>query len=118
MMGSTNYWRSHRHGGCGTAVLLLLWLLLSATATHAKTLPLSGEHLVLVVLAVFGAYLMASMAIGPVNWSTTALLRQKQMMNRAYLKRPGRGVPPPRSGPRPSVVMYLYVNSFHAWGAS
>jgi hypothetical protein len=39
-----------------------------------------GEHLVLVGSAVVGAYLMASMAIGSVNWSTAASLRQKQMI--------------------------------------
>ncbi|HXB84788.1 hypothetical protein [Mycobacterium sp.] len=27
-------------------------------------------------------------------------------LNRAYLKRPGRGVPPPRSGPHPTVLMH------------
>jgi microcompartment protein CcmK/EutM len=39
-----------------------------------------GEHLVLVGGAVVGAYLMASMAIGSVNWSTAPSLRQKQMI--------------------------------------
>jgi hypothetical protein len=40
----------------------------------------SGEHLVLVGGAVVGAYLMTSMAIGSVNWSTAASLRRKQMI--------------------------------------
>ncbi len=135
MMGPTNCCRSHRHGGCRTAVMLLLWLLAPTVATRANTLLLSGEHLVLVVIAVLGAYLMATLAIGPVNGSIAALLRQKQMTNRAHLKRPGRGVPPPRSGPHPPVVMlnkcvvsavehlqapwvYVYDNSVRAWGMS
>jgi hypothetical protein len=110
-------------------------------AAGAKTLLLSGEHLVLVVVAVVGAHLMATMPIGPVNWSTAASLHQQQMTNRAYLKRPGRGVPPPRSGSRPPVVthnghallykcvvsvaehfqalrVYAHQNSVRAWGAS
>jgi hypothetical protein len=73
-------WRLHRHCGCRTTAVLPLWLLAPATATLAKTLLLSGEHLVLVGGAVVGAYLMASMAIGSVNWSTAASLRQKQMI--------------------------------------
>jgi hypothetical protein len=55
-------------------------LLAPTTATFAKALLLSGEHLVLVGGAVVGAYLMASMAIGSVNWSTAASLRHKQMI--------------------------------------
>jgi hypothetical protein len=48
---------------------------------------------------------MASMAIVPVNWSTVASLRTEaadrvtRELAWASLKRPGRGVPPPRSGP-------------------
>jgi hypothetical protein len=52
-------------------------------------------------------------------------------LNRAYLKRPGRGVPPPRSGPPPLVavfgtykrhelpelLVYVYENSGRTWGA-
>ena len=42
-------------------------------------------------------------------------------VDRAYLKRPGRGVPPPRSGPPPLVVpelpVYVYENSSGARGA-
>jgi hypothetical protein len=52
-------------------------------------------------------------------------------LDRAYLKRPGRGVPPPRSGPPPVVVVldiyerhvlpellvYVYENSGRTWGA-
>jgi hypothetical protein len=47
------------------------------------------------------------MAIVPVNWSTVASLRMDaadrvtRELARASLRRPGRGVPPPRSGPRP-----------------
>jgi hypothetical protein len=71
-------WRLHRHCGRRTTAVLPLWLLAPTTATFAKTLLLSGEHLVLVGGAVVGAYLMAIMAIGSVNWSTAASLRQKQ----------------------------------------
>ena len=42
-------------------------------------------------------------------------------VDRAYLKRPGRGVPPPRPGPPPLVVpelpVYVYENSSGARGA-
>ena len=52
-------------------------------------------------------------------------------LDRAYLKRPGRGVPPPRSGPPPVVVVldtdqrhalpelpvYVSENSGRTWGA-
>jgi hypothetical protein len=73
-------WRSHRRCGRRTTAILPLWLLAPTTATFAKALLLSGEHLVLVGGAVVGAYLMASMAIGSVNWSTAASLRHKQMI--------------------------------------
>ena len=66
--------------------------------------------------------------------------RVTRELNRAYLKRPGRGVPPPRSGPHPPVLMhnghtllykcvvslaehlqalrvYVYENSVRAWVA-
>ena len=51
------------------------------------------------------------MAIGPVNWSTVAAPRRQagdrvtRELDWAYLKRPGRGVPPPRSGPPLLVVV-------------
>lgn len=37
-------------------------------------------------------------------------------LNRTYLKRPGRGVPPPRSGPPPLVVMRDTSNSHAFFG--
>jgi hypothetical protein len=72
-------WTLHRHCSRRTTATLPLWLL-APTATFAKTLQLPGEHLVLIGGAVVGAYLMASMAIGSVNWSTAASLRRKQMI--------------------------------------
>jgi hypothetical protein len=43
-------------------------------------------------------------------------------LGRAYLKRPGRGVPPPRSGPPPPVVpelpVHVYENSGGTRGAA
>jgi hypothetical protein len=52
-------------------------------------------------------------------------------LDRAYLKRPGRGVPPPRSGPPslvavfgtykrhelPELLVCVYENSGRTWGA-
>ena len=57
--------------------------------------------------------------------------RVTRELNRAYLKRPGRGVPPPRSGPHPLVAVFgaykrhelpellvcVYENSGRTWGA-
>jgi hypothetical protein len=78
------------------------------------------EHAVLMVIAAAGTCLMTSKAIGPVNGSTVASLRSEaddrvsRELDRANLKRPGRGVPPPRSGPRPFVVMRVTDKS-HAF---
>jgi hypothetical protein len=41
---------------------------------------LAAEHAVLIVIAAAGTHLMTSMAIGPVNWSTVASPRRKQMI--------------------------------------
>jgi hypothetical protein len=66
-----------------------------------------------------GTYLMTSKAIGPVNGSTVASLRSQaddrvsRDLDRANLKRPGRGVPPPRSGPAPYVVCGLHTRATH-----
>ena len=72
-------WTLHRRCSRRITAMLPLWSP-APTATVAKTLLLSGEHLVLIGGAIVGAYLMASMAIGSVNWSTAASLRQKQMI--------------------------------------
>jgi hypothetical protein len=59
---------------------------------------------------------MASVAIRPVNWSTAAALRQQvgdrvtRELKWPPLNRPGRGVPPPRSGPPPLVVVTVKKN--------
>ena len=40
----------------------------------------AAEYVVLIVIAADGTYRMTSMAIGPVNWSTVASLRWKQLI--------------------------------------
>ena len=41
---------------------------------------LSGQHVILVVTAAAVTYLVASMVIGPVKWSTLASMRGKQVV--------------------------------------
>jgi hypothetical protein len=55
-------------------------VLAPTTASVAVTLLLSGQHVVLIVIAAAAAYLMTSMAIGPVNWSTVVSLRRRQVI--------------------------------------
>lgn len=69
------------------------------------------SRVVPMVIAAAETCLMTGKAIGLVNWSTVASLPRKaddrvsRELHRANLKRPGRGVPPPRSGPHRFVVM-------------
>ena len=105
----------------------------------------AAQHAVLMSTAAAGTYLMTSNG----DWSgqlvdsglaaSKADDRVSRELARAYLKRPGRGVPPPRSGPPPFVVMcsarkchaifdkrpagmpvqppvHVYENSYPAWG--
>jgi hypothetical protein len=41
---------------------------------------LSGQHVILAVTAAAVTYLVASMVIGPIKWSTLASMRGKQVM--------------------------------------
>ena len=49
-------------------------------ASVAVVVLLSGQHVILAVTAAAVTYLVASMVIGPIKWSTLASMRGKQVM--------------------------------------
>jgi O-antigen/teichoic acid export membrane protein len=73
-------WWLHRRCGYRTPVMFLLRVLVPTAASVAVVVLLSGQHVVLAVTAAAVTYLVVSMAIGPVKWSTLASMRGKQVM--------------------------------------
>jgi O-antigen/teichoic acid export membrane protein len=73
-------WWLRRHCGYRPPVLFLLRLVAPTAAGVAVALLLSGQHVLLTVTAAAIAYLATSMTIGPVNWSTVASIRRKQVL--------------------------------------
>ncbi len=70
-------WRLGRDCGYRTPVTFLLRVLIPTAASVAAAMLLSGQHVVLVLTAAVGAYLLTSLALGPVNLSMlTSLKRQ------------------------------------------
>jgi hypothetical protein len=66
---------------CGYRIpLLFLLRVLVPTAAAVPAVLLSGQHVILAVTAAAVTYLVASMAIGPIKWSTLASMRGKQVM--------------------------------------
>ena len=70
----------HRQCGYRTPVMFLLRLVVPTAPSVAVAVLLAGQHVVLAVTAAAVTYLAASMAIGPVKWSTLASMRGKQVM--------------------------------------
>jgi O-antigen/teichoic acid export membrane protein len=73
-------WWLHRRCGYRTPVMFLLRVLVPTAPSVAVAVLLSGQHVVLAVTAAAVTYLVVSMAIGPVKWSTLASMRGKQVM--------------------------------------
>jgi O-antigen/teichoic acid export membrane protein len=73
-------WWLHRRCGYRTPVMFLLRVLIPTAPSVAVAVLLSGQHVVLAVTAAAVTYLVASLAIGPVKWSTLASMRGKQVM--------------------------------------
>ena len=73
-------WRPHRRCGYRTPVMFLLRVLIPTAPSVAVAVLLSGQHVVLAVTAAAVTYLVVSIAIGPVKWSTLASMLGKQVM--------------------------------------
>jgi O-antigen/teichoic acid export membrane protein len=73
-------WGLHRCCGYRTPVMFLLRVLIPTAPSVAVAVLLSGQHVVLAVTAAAVTYLVASMVIGPVKWSTLASMLGKQVM--------------------------------------
>jgi len=73
-------WWLHRRCGYRTPVMFLLRVLVPTAASVAVVVLLSGQHVILAVTAAAVTYLVVSMAIGPVKWSTLVSMRRKQVM--------------------------------------
>jgi O-antigen/teichoic acid export membrane protein len=74
-----NTWWLRRRCGYRSPVKFLLRLLVPTAASVVVTLLLSGQHVVLVLVAAAVAYLATSAVVGPVTWSTLASLRRNQL---------------------------------------
>ena len=73
-------WRLRRHCGYRTPLMFLLRVLFPTAAGVSVALMFSGHHVVFVVAAAAAVYLVVSLAIGPVTWSTLTALSQKQVV--------------------------------------
>lgn len=73
-------WWLRRQCGYRTPVMFLVRLLVPAAASVVVALALSGHHVVLILAAAATTYLATNAAVGPLNWSRMAALRQKQVM--------------------------------------
>ncbi len=72
-------WCLQRECGYRTPVMFLLRLLIPLAASAAVALPLADHHLARSLVAAVVVYLVANMAIGPVNWSALAAMRGKKV---------------------------------------
>lgn len=71
-------WRLRRRCGYRTPVRFLLRVLVPTLASVLVAVLLSGQQVVLILLAAAAAYLAVSMAVGPVKWSTLTAPFAKQ----------------------------------------
>jgi O-antigen/teichoic acid export membrane protein len=76
----TTTWGVHRRCGYRTPVMFLLRVLVPTAPSAAVAVLLSGQHVILAVTAAAVTYLVTSMVIGPIKWSTLASMRGKQVM--------------------------------------
>jgi O-antigen/teichoic acid export membrane protein len=76
----TGVWCLHRRCGYRTPAMFLLRVLVPTAPSVAVAVLRSGQHVILAVTAAAVTYLVASMAIGPIKWSTLASMRGKQVM--------------------------------------
>jgi O-antigen/teichoic acid export membrane protein len=76
----TGVWCLHRRCGYRAPVTFLLRVLVPTAPSVVVAVLLSGQHVILAVTAAAVTYLVASMAIGPIKWSTLASMRGKQVM--------------------------------------
>ncbi|OBB97726.1 oligosaccharide flippase family protein [Mycobacterium sp. 852002-30065_SCH5024008] len=72
-------WWLRRRCGYRTPVMFLARVLLPTGASVAATLLLSGQHVVLTLLAAVAVYLATSAAVGPLTWSNLRSLRQESL---------------------------------------
>ena len=72
-------WRLRRHCGYRTPVVFLLRALIPTAASAAAAVLLSGEHVLFILAAAAGVYLLVNLAIGPVNWSALTALKKQVM---------------------------------------
>ncbi|BBZ71656.1 oligosaccharide flippase family protein [Mycobacterium paraseoulense] len=72
-------WWLHRKCGYRTPVMFLARVLLPTGASVAVTLLLSGQHVVLILLAAVAVYLATSAAVGPLTWSNLRSLRREKL---------------------------------------
>lgn len=73
-------WCLHRRCGYRTPAMFLLRVLVPTAPSVAVAVLLSGQHVILAVTAAAVTYLVASMAVGPIKWSTLASMLGKQVM--------------------------------------
>jgi len=73
-------WWLHRRCGYRTPAMFLLRVLVPTAPSVAVAVLLSGQHVILALTAAAVTYLVASMAIGPIKWSTLASMLGKQVM--------------------------------------
>jgi O-antigen/teichoic acid export membrane protein len=76
----TGVWCLHRRCGYRAPVTFLLRVLAPTAPSVVVAVLLSGQHVILAATAAAVTYLVASMAIGPIKWSTLASMRGKQVM--------------------------------------
>ncbi|WP_082930088.1 flippase [Mycobacterium sp. 1164966.3] len=73
-------WRLRRECDYRGPGLFLLRTLIPTSVSVVAALLLSGQHVVLTLAGAAAAYLIVSLAIGPVNWSTLSSLYRKQVV--------------------------------------
>jgi O-antigen/teichoic acid export membrane protein len=74
-------WWLRRKCGYRTPAAFLLRLLVPTASCVAVAVLLSGQHVVLIVIAAAATYLATSAVIGPFTWSTLAALRQRPVIS-------------------------------------
>lgn len=76
----TAIWCLHRRCGYRAPAMFLLRVLVPTAPSVLVAVLLSGQHVILAVTAAAVTYLVASMAIGPIKWSTLASMGGKQVV--------------------------------------
>jgi O-antigen/teichoic acid export membrane protein len=78
-MAAASWWLRRRCGYRAPGRFLLRVLVPTAVSV-ATVLLLSGEHVVFVVIAAAAAYLVVSLAVGPIKWSTVVSILERKVM--------------------------------------